>query len=50
MVEAGTHPATAVIQIMAMHFILPALVTYVIAYGMRKAGWIKDGYMKLEVQ
>lgn len=50
MVGAGTHPATAVIQIMAMHFVLPALVTYIIAYGMRKAGWIKDGYMKLDVQ
>ena len=32
-----------------MHFVLPALVTFMIAFGMRRAKWIKDGYMKLEV-
>lgn len=49
MTEAGTHPATAVLEILLMHIVLPALLTFFIAFGMRKAGWIKDGDMKLEV-
>lgn len=49
MVEGGMHPATAVLEILLMHFVLPALVTFTIAFAMRKAKWIKDGDMKLEV-
>ena len=39
----------ALIQILIMHFILPAVVTLIFSEAMRKAGWIKDGDMKLEV-
>lgn len=49
MVEAGSHPAIAVLEILLMHIVLPALVTAVIAFGMKKAKWIKDSDMKLEV-
>ncbi|MDD3840800.1 MAG: PTS sugar transporter subunit IIC [Clostridia bacterium] len=32
-----------------LHFVLPAVLTIVISELMRKAGWIKDGDMKLEL-
>jgi len=35
------------LEIVALHFILPALLTWAIASGMRKAGWIKFGDMTL---
>ena len=41
-------PAVTIIEIIVMHFILPAAVTLAIAEGMRKLGLIKQGDLKLE--
>ena len=49
MIETGMSSKVALIQIIIMHFVLPAVVTLIFSEGMRKAGWIKDGDMKLEV-
>lgn len=49
MLETGMPSKVALIQIIIMHFVLPAVVTLIFSEGMRKAGWIKDGDMKLEV-
>lgn len=49
MVSEGMKPLVAVGEIALMHFVLPALLTWIICTGMRKAGWIKDGDLKLEV-
>lgn len=49
MLETGMSFKVALIQIIIMHFVLPAVVTLIFSEGMRKAGWIKDGDMKLEV-
>ena len=48
MTEAGTAPVVAIIEIIVMHFVLPAAVTLGIAEIMRKSGLIKKGDMKLE--
>lgn len=49
MTEAGVDPAVAIAEILIMHFIAPAILSYAIANFMRKKGWIKPGDMKLEV-
>lgn len=49
MVEGGMDSTIALVQIAVMHFVLPAILTLVIANGMRKAGWIKDGDMLLRM-
>lgn len=49
MLETGMSSKVALIQMIIMHFVLPAVVTLIFSEGMRKAGWIKDGDMKLEV-
>lgn len=49
MLETGMSSKVALIQIIIMHFVLPAVVTLIFSEGMRKAGWIKDDDMKLEV-
>lgn len=49
MVSEGMKPIAALGEIALMHFVLPAVLTFVIAKGMRKAGWIKDGDLKIEV-
>lgn len=49
MLETGMSSKVALIQIIIMHFVLPAVVTLIFSEGMRKAGWIKAGDMKLEV-
>lgn len=49
MLETGMSSKVALIQIIIMHFVLPAVVTLIFSEGMKKAGWIKDGDMKLEV-
>ena len=48
MTTAGFSPAVTIIEIIVMHFILPAAVTLAIAEGMRKLGLIKQGDLKLE--
>lgn len=47
MTEAGMAPWLALVQIVLMHFVLPALVTFFISEFMRRKGWIKDGDMAL---
>lgn len=49
MVSEGMKPIVALGEIALMHFVLPAVITFFISKGMRKAGWIKDGDLKLEV-
>ena len=49
MVSEGMKPVLALGEIALMHFVLPAVITFLISKGMRKAGWIKDGDLKLEV-
>ena len=38
-----------VLQIIVMHFVLPALLTFIISEYMRKKEWIKEGDMALEL-
>ncbi len=47
MVEAGTKPTIALIEIVVMHFVLPAVVTLGIAEAMRKLSLIKKDDLKL---
>lgn len=49
MVENGMSPALALVQIIIMHFVLPAVVTLAVSEFMRKKGWIKYGDMKLDM-
>lgn len=50
MVASGTSIPVTMIEIMVMHFILPGILTFVIAQGFRKAGWIKDGDMTIKTE
>ncbi len=47
MTAAGFSSTTALLEIAAMHFVLPAVVTLGVAEGMRKLGFIKNGDLKL---
>lgn len=49
MVAAGTSSTLVLVEIIAMHIILPGILALGISEFMRKKGWIKDGDMKLEV-
>lgn len=49
MAADGKEPLWIILQILIMHFILPGLLTFGIAEGMRKAKWIKNGDMKLNL-
>lgn len=49
MVENGTSGVTAVVLIVLMHFVLPAVITLLISEFMRKKNWIKSGDMKLNI-
>ncbi len=49
MTAAGHSSLYVLILIVLMHFILPAALTLAISEGMRKAGWIKNGDMKLNL-
>lgn len=40
---------TTLVLIAALYFVLPAILSYGISEGMRKAGWIKSGDMKLDM-
>lgn len=48
MTESGVDPAIAIIEIIVMHFVAPALITLAISEFMRKKKWISFGDMKLE--
>jgi len=45
--EVGS--VVAIIEIIAMHFILPAIISLVVSEGMRKFGLIKKGDLKLDI-
>lgn len=47
MVAGGTSPVVAIVEIVVMHFILPALLCLAIAEGMRKLKLIRPGDLKL---
>ncbi len=49
MVADGVSPVKTLIEIVVMHFLLPGILTLVFAEIMRKAKWIKDGYLKLDL-
>ena len=49
MVEGGMSGEVAMVLIILMHFVLPALVTLAVSEFMRKKGWIKQGDMSLKV-
>ena len=49
MVEAGTDKVMAIILIVVMHFVLPAILTLAISEFMRKKNWIKQGDMQLNI-
>ena len=49
MVSGGTDSVIALLLIALMQFVLPALIALGVSEGMRKAGWIKKGDMKLGV-
>ncbi len=49
MTAAGVEPAVALIEIAAVHFILPAIIAFGVSEAMRKLKIIKSGDMKLEV-
>lgn len=45
---AGATPTVALLEILAIHFILPGFVAFGVSEAMRKLGWLKKGDMKLE--
>jgi len=49
MTEGGMGAGKSLILILLMHFVLPALLTWLISEFMRKKGWIKTGDMSLDV-
>ena len=42
-------PAVVLVQIILMHFVLPAVIAFAVSEIMRKKGIIKDGDMKLDI-
>lgn len=49
MVGEGFHGVMVLIEIVVMHFVAPALLSFLISEFMRKRKWIKEGDMKLEI-
>ena len=49
MVTEGVAPAVVLLEILLLHFILPAVLSLAISEFMRKKKWIADGDMKLSV-
>lgn len=49
MVEAGVAPLWAILQIVLMHVVAPAVLTLIISEIFRKLKWIKAGDMKLSL-
>lgn len=49
MTAGGTEPVIALLLIVLMHFVLPGAIALAVSEGMRKAGWIKNGDMRLNV-
>lgn len=49
MAESGMSVPIITVQILLMHFALPAVLNLIFSEGMRKIGWIQKGDMKLDV-
>lgn len=49
MVEEGVAPGVVLVEILLLHFIFPAVLSWGISEFMRKKNWIKNGDMKLSV-
>ncbi|MGN1180324.1 MAG: PTS transporter subunit IIC [Suilimivivens sp.] len=49
MVGEGATPGMVLLQIILMHIVFPALLSFIISELMRKKGWIQLGDMKLDV-
>lgn len=49
MVTEGVAPGVVLVEILLLHFIFPAVLSWGISEFMRKKNWIKDGDMKLSV-
>ena len=49
MVAEGATPAIVLLNIVLLHFVFPAVLSWAISEFMRKKQWIKDGDMKLSV-
>ncbi len=49
MTAAGVDPMLVLVEIILMHFVLPAVLAFGISEYMRKKKWIKAGDMKLDV-
>ena len=47
MTAAGSSAGIALLEIAAVHFVLPGIIALGVCEGMRKLGWIKNGDMKL---
>lgn len=45
---AGATPTVALLEMLAIHFILPGIIAFGVSEAMRKLGWLKKGDMKLE--
>lgn len=48
MVASGVEPVIAMLEILLMHFILPAAIAFAVSEAMRKLNWIKRGDMRLD--
>ena len=48
MTAAGTHTVVAIVEIVAVHIVLPAVIALAVSEGMRKLGLIKKGDMRLD--
>ena len=48
MVATGVDPAITILEIVIMHFVLPAIIAIGVSETMRKLKWIKQGDMRLE--
>ena len=49
MTQAGTSAGVALVQILLMHILLPAILALGISEFMRKKGWIRQGDMRLDI-
>ncbi len=49
MVAEGGQAGVVLAKIVILHFVLTGVIAWVTAFFMRKAGWMKDGDMKLNV-
>ncbi|MBR3094672.1 MAG: PTS sugar transporter subunit IIC, partial [Clostridia bacterium] len=49
MTQAGLTPTKALLEMVIVHVVLPAVIAFGVSEGMRRLGWIKKGDMKLDV-